>query len=217
MSKNKFILPPKGDFCSSSESDPWACYYRPFIGKVYVERINVVLDMLPAESFDSILEIGYGSGILIPYLHGISDKYVGVDIDSNDTEVTKRLDRLGMTEGVELHKCALEELELPQFDLVIAISIFEHVEDVEGLLKVISGCLKPGGHLLIGMPRVDKAMTLLFHMIGSHCIDDQHITSYHTFKKEAVDIFDFVSEKQMPPIGPALYHGGLFKKKDSAD
>lgn len=211
-----FTLPPRGTFVRSNPSDPLDYYYKPLIGRFYVERLRMALRLLPAARMGRVLEIGFGSGILVPSLMRMANEYVGVDLDADVDTVRAGLAKLGVGQGVMLLRGDLRELDLPPFDLVVAMSIFEHVAPIEDLLDTVVAGMRPGGLLLVGMPRVDKGMTMLFKSIGLSNINDLHVTSYAQFKDAALAELRLEREAWMPgalPEALALYHGGLFRKK----
>jgi len=66
--------------------------------------------------------------------------------------------------------------ESPDFDLAIAHHVLEHVSDPLRILRLLHGCLKPQGLLLLSVPRLD---TLPEHGDSYYCINDRaHILSY---------------------------------------
>jgi SAM-dependent methyltransferase len=63
----------------------------------------------------------------------------------------------------------------PIFDLVIANHVLEHVTDPLTLLRQLAAATRPGGHLLVGVPRLD---TLPIHRDRSYVISWIHVTAY---------------------------------------
>lgn len=210
-----FVLPPQGTFTRVNPTDPLDSYYSPLVGGLYARRLEMALDILPRRRFANILEIGYGSGILVPSLLGLTDDYVGVDLDADPELVRAGLRKLGASDGVTLLQGDLCTLGLPQFDLVAAISIFEHVRLIGPFLDAVAALVRPGGSLLVGMPRVSRTMSVLFKAIGYSAIDDFHVTTYAEFRAEALRRFSLAAEDRMfrcLPEALALYHVGLFTK-----
>ena len=64
------------------------------------------------------------------------------------------------------------------FNLIVAISIFEHIRDLIPVMRQAFRLLKPKGELLVGMPRVDQAMEKLFSLIGWHEAGAVHVTNH---------------------------------------
>jgi protein-L-isoaspartate O-methyltransferase len=86
-----FKLPPKGTFTSNGDDDPLKYYYIPLVGQLYISRITIALKLLSNKRFEKALEIGYGSGILLPTLCKLSNQVYGVDLISDPTLVSKQL------------------------------------------------------------------------------------------------------------------------------
>jgi SAM-dependent methyltransferase len=63
----------------------------------------------------------------------------------------------------------------PQFDLVIANHVLEHVTDPLTLMRQLAAATRPDGHLLVGVPRLD---TLPIHRDRSYVISRVHVTAY---------------------------------------
>jgi hypothetical protein len=82
----KFILPEKGTLEPNGPGDPLWYYYKPFIGILYRKRIEHCLSLLEPK-YGSILEVGYGSGILVPTLLNIADRVSGLDTVSDPERV----------------------------------------------------------------------------------------------------------------------------------
>ncbi len=80
--------------------------------------------------------------------------------------------------------------------------------------------LKPGGELLVGMPRVDRLMENLFTAIGFKGISAHHVTSPDALKIVAREYFELSDVSRFPahfPIPIALYFNMLFKKTSKKD
>ena len=217
---SKFWLPPKGSLEPNHlTDDPLRYYYYPFIGKLYQDRITQTLSLL-SPPYDRALEIGYGSGLLFPTLSKISMSFAGVDLKKPPANLKLNLSQIGLKTLPDLFtgdilSCAFQKEE---FDLVISISVFEHIKDPSEMLDEISRILSPNGSLLIGMPRVDKTMDLLFKFIGFPNIDDHHVTTHSQFLKFAEKRFILTQIKKFNPLTFSvfpLYYSMLFKKRAS--
>lgn len=216
MTSIQFKLPPRGVLQTMGESDPLEYYYKPLIGQLYVERINIALQLLENRQYQRILEIGYGSGILIPTLSQMGQEVYGVDIDSEPTEIAKQLNSLDC--HPLLSRGVADRLLFDDgcFDLVVTISVLEHIREIEVFLQEIARVMQPDGFFLVGMPRVDKAMDYLFRAIGFSEIDHHHVTSPEEMFSASSSCFKLVSQSQLPNFLPSsiyLYKAFLFQKK----
>jgi hypothetical protein len=75
----RFDLPPRGTLTPNDDVDPLPYYYNPWVGWLYRHRLQMGLDLLPAGG-RRILEIGVGSGILVPTLTKHYPEYTGTDL-----------------------------------------------------------------------------------------------------------------------------------------
>jgi len=95
----------------------------------------------------SVLDVGCGTGLVLEALSACA-RPVGVDFS-----------RLAMTycaqRGIKRLVCARVEA-LPfgndAFDLLLALDLFEHIDDDEALVREMWRLCRPGGHLLISVP-----------------------------------------------------------------
>jgi SAM-dependent methyltransferase len=212
-SEIRFHLPPPVSFTPTGLSDPLRYYYHPIIGKLYSARINLVLSLLPKKRFSRELEIGYGSGIVIPtIIDNLADTYYGVDMDSDPDQVQRNLANLGYRSNIHLLKDDIAQIDIGSFDLIIAISVFEHISDIHGLVSILHRHLADDGLLLVGMPRVDRWMNALFRLMGFSGIEQLHTTPFNTFLTACLGKFKIVEQNHYPRLLPgniALYYGCL--------
>lgn len=211
-----FQLPEKGTLDPNGPGDPLEYYYRPLVGRLYRDRIEQSLSLL-TPPYESILEIGYGSGILLPTLCSMGSNVYGVDTDSEPLRVLKSLRKVGCT--AELVRGDIQQADFPEehFDLIVSISVFEHIRDLSPVVSKIFRLLRPGGELLVGMPRVDTAMSAAFRMIGFDRIEEHHVTAYSNFLKIASEHFVLNKFRKIPSFTPrtlALYYIMLLRKPD---
>jgi len=215
MKSISLSLPPKGALVANNPDDPLDYYYRPLVGKLYTERINIALRLLGERRFQKSLEVGYGSGILIPTLCQISDKVYGVDLGSNPEATSERLGKLNCYPILSRGVPDKLDFEDNTFDLVVAISVLEHIKAIASFLQEIHRVLSPGGCLLVGMPAVNKTMEYLFQAIGFSGIEAHHVTSPEEMHQAANSIFVLKSVDRMPNFLPAntyIYKAFCFEK-----
>ncbi|MFO7709269.1 MAG: methyltransferase domain-containing protein [Desulfobacterales bacterium] len=111
---------------------------------------------------DRVLDVGCGSGRHVTAAYGLPRVMV-VGLDPAPAELRaarERLrlhDRLGEHGGGRWSLCAADGLRLPFgaecFDLVICAEVLEHVPDPARTVAETLRVLKPGGHLVVSVPR----------------------------------------------------------------
>ena len=216
MDKIKMLLPPEGALePNDAEHDPLRYYYRPLTGGLYRKRIESGLALL-RPPYRRILEIGYGSGITLPTLAQMGGELWGIDTQSVPARVSDRLEKISVhARLVQADICHWQHDGEP-FDLVVAFSVLEHIADPAVVLRRMAGLLRPHGTLLVGMPRVDKAMASMFPLIGYHGIEGHHVTTFREVCQCARPYFMLDALRVFPgwcPPWAGLYFNMLFLKR----
>ena len=199
-------------------TDPIEYYRRPLVGRIFRERINRGLRLLPDRRFPRALEVGYGSGAVLLSLAPGVDELHGLDLDADPTTATSILASRGMS--AILRQGSVYELpyETASFDLAVSFSMFEHLHEYKRGLAEVARVLKPGGLFLLGMPAVNRLMEAGFLAIGFKGINDHHVTTpaqveaafggagLRLISKAALDL------PLRRPLGARVYYDWLLEK-----
>ena len=174
MSGIELQLPPQGVLRPNDAHDPLPYYYHPWVGWLYRHRLQMGLDLLP-DGGTRVLEIGVGSGVLLPTLTKRYREYTGTD--------------LTLAAGLAAHVAPgckaefrsadlLADGDLPEnhYDAIVCFSVLEHIADAAGAARSLARALAPGGTLVTGYPMVSRLMTRAFGLIGYDRIDDHHVS-----------------------------------------
>ncbi len=98
-----------------------------------------------------VADLGAGTGYLLPLLGSHFRRVIAVDMSQQMLDVARRrLDEAGIG-NVDLRRGTIESLPLKraEVDLVLALILLHHVDDIPAVLGRIHHALKPGGRLLI--------------------------------------------------------------------
>jgi ubiquinone/menaquinone biosynthesis C-methylase UbiE len=199
-------------------TDPIEYYRRPLVGRIFRERINRGLRLLPERRFARALEVGYGAGAVLLSLAPGVDELHGLDLDADPTSVTKLLESRGAR--ATLRQGSVYELpyETDSFDLAVSFSMFEHLHEYPKGLAEVARVLRPGGLFLLGMPAVNRLMEAGFLAIGFKGINDHHVTTpsqvegafagagLRLVQKTALDL------PFRRPLGARVYYDWLLEK-----
>jgi SAM-dependent methyltransferase len=207
-------LPPKGVLHPNDEHDPLPYYYNPWVGWLYRHRLQMGLDLLPAGG-KRVLEIGVGSGVLVPTLTKRYAEYTGTDLT-----LAPGLEAL-VAPGckAEFRRAdLLADADLPEghFDAVVCFSVLEHIADSRGAARGLARALAPGGTLVTGYPMVSRLMTLAFERIGYHGIDNHHVSPPAQIAAALGEALTPVRRVSFPPAAPvtaALYQCTSWTKR----
>ena len=166
-------LPSRDQIKPNNEKDPLPFYFKPTTGWLYRHRLQMGLDLLPPGG-RRILEVGVGSGILVPTLTRHYSHYTGTDL-----VLAEGLQNLVHPNCHAKFQTAdlLDPSTLPSaaFDAIVCFSVLEHIRDSDGAARSLAHALAPGGTLITGYPMVSPVMTKAFQVIGYEGIDEDHV------------------------------------------
>lgn len=161
------FLPPKNLLTKTDAGDPLFYHYIPLIGYVFKKRLVNTLSLL-ADNYENLLEIGFGSGLLLPELARRSNNLYGVDVHEMIPAVRKMLDSLNIRADLR----RISALDLPFaddfFDAAVSVSAFEHLKPVEldKAFLELKRTLKKGGVAVISFPVRNIITDVFFQTLG---------------------------------------------------
>jgi len=124
------------------------------MGWVLRERLRWVRSVLPTSPVDSILEIGYGSGVFMYTLAPFTRALYGIDIHAHGGTVRDRLSE----NDIELSAARASGMQLPyrdgSFDAVVIVSALEFMDDPGACLDESLRVTRVGGRVITVTPRV---------------------------------------------------------------
>lgn len=182
----------------------WA--YRGVLGRVERMRFSAIAAMLRVRPHARrLLEVGYGSGILLPELARHCDELHGVDVHDEAAAVTRQLARVGVAVRlVAGDGCALPYADA-SFDTVVVVSAFEFVPDVALAAREAVRVLTPHGVLVVVTPGTSPLLDLGLRVLTGERGED-------TFEGRRAQVVpalhasgDVVEERRLPfAVGRAL-------------
>lgn len=114
-----------------------------------VER--AILDLLPEEGIDDLLDIGTGTGRMLTILAGRAERAVGIDLSREMLAVARaNLERSGLRRW-QVRQGDLYQLPLPNaaFDVAVMHQVLHYLEDPDDALTEAARVMRPGGTLLV--------------------------------------------------------------------
>src|SRR4051794_34390054 len=202
-------LPSRGVLKPNDADDPLPYYYHPWVGWLYRHRLQMGLDFLPdvPGRRGRVLEVGVGSGVLVPTLTRHYAEYTGTDLT-----LAPGLDALVAPGCRADFRSAdlLRDDDLPagHYDAIVCFSVLEHIGDADGAARGLARALAPGGTLVTGYPMVNRLMTRAFAAIGFDSIDDHHVSPPVRIAAALAGVLRPVRRVAFPPGAPvpaALY------------
>ncbi|HLC06300.1 MAG TPA: class I SAM-dependent methyltransferase [Anaerolineales bacterium] len=197
----RFILPGQDIIHETSSGDPVDYYYHPLYGLIYRRRLALALDLLGGDRVDRILEIGYGSGILLPELSRRARRLDGLDRHEELGGVRRMLEKLGVEATLrvgDIHDLPYEEGE---FNTVVCLSVLEHLTDLDRACGEIDRVLAPDGAAIVGFPVANALTSALFRWLGYRA-KEIHPSSHTQILAALRRRFDLSRMSRLPALVP---------------
>ena len=143
----------------------------------FLEKLVTQFGLEPGQN---ILDVGTGTGVLIPYLIrevGPAGSVTAIDYSENMIQICKTKHSHLKNVSVELGNIEDDSFPTESFDAVICFGLFPHLENKEKALQNINHTLKPSGKLVI-----------------AHALSSEELKTHHNNASSAV-IHDVLPEK----------------------
>ena len=118
------------------------------------EKVRSILDKIPLKSGDDVLDLGTGTGLLIPFLK----ERIGCDgsitaVDGSMGMLTIAIKKYGDVENVNFIFSDFESTIFDsKFDLIMLYSVYPHLHYPEATLKELLNNLKTDGCIIVAFP-----------------------------------------------------------------
>lgn len=194
-------IPPKHHI--PALEDPIAYYYIPVFRSFFIKRLEMCLSLLPPGRMGRLLDVGCGTGIILPELFRHTDEIWAVDNFLQE----RSLKGMMKLEKISANLAAADLLSLPfrknYFDVVMVISILEHIKALDDACLEIRRVLKPGGRIVAGFPTMNAITDrLLGGSTGFHVSSHKKIIEAMS---EAFSSFKVIHFPGIFPVDYSLY------------
>jgi 2-polyprenyl-3-methyl-5-hydroxy-6-metoxy-1,4-benzoquinol methylase len=138
--------------------------------------LNVIeaLDLPPTTQ---VLDLGCGRAIALFWLakHHPDWQLTGVELDPALASSAKRAVERGGWSNIQIIEGTVMDIkDEGSYDLAICIDVLEHVPDDVGLLKKARQALKPGGYVVLHVPRRNEQQWRLLKVFHQHRVEGEY-------------------------------------------
>ena len=154
---------------------------NPLMNFLFWERIYRVIKYIePKGSLKKVLDFGSGSGVMLPFLAEQTEEVIGVDIDLEPLKKIKQY--INFPENIQLQE-TYQEIPQKSLDLIIALDVLEHVDNLDGELENFASLLAPGGELIISGPTENFLYKIGRFLAGPSYSGHYHVRNIYDIRR----------------------------------
>jgi 2-polyprenyl-3-methyl-5-hydroxy-6-metoxy-1,4-benzoquinol methylase len=159
---------------------------NPVINWLFWQRLRTAMDHIEKSApFEKVLDFGCGSGVMLPFLAQHSKEVIAMDIDLLPLERVKKYIPLAANVTVlDAMQTPIAQLPAKSFDIINALDVLEHVDDLPRTLSDLLCLLKPGGQLVVSGPTENILYKLGRKMAGPEYSGDYHERGIAEIKRD---------------------------------
>ncbi|WP_447603659.1 class I SAM-dependent methyltransferase [Nitrospira sp. Nam80] len=135
------------------------------LGLIQRLRFWLLVSLLPRQRLSRLLEVGYGSGILLPELAQHCDELYGIDIHPNAAQVLHNLRHYQVDAKLLCGSAFTLPFDDQTFDCIVAVSCLEYMDPLDGVAREIKRVLRADGCFIFvtpgDSPLIDLGVKLL--------------------------------------------------------
>jgi SAM-dependent methyltransferase len=126
--------------------------YSPLLALPERVRFRMIARLTGRHRYNSVLEIGYGSGVFLPELQRRADRLYGIDIHPHAKEVERVVAEAGV--HATLMSASAEDMPIVSgsIDLIVAVSTLEYVDNKRKAAEEMRRVLRPSGRAAVVYP-----------------------------------------------------------------
>lgn len=176
---HKFVNPKQKDFFNE-KAEVW-----DDITVHNFEKVQYITELLGIQGGDRILDIGTGTGIMIPFYEKylVDGRIVAMDYSKKMIEIARS--KYPEKDHPMISYVVSDVYELKydaEFDLVVCYSSFPHFVDQHLAVKILSKALRKGGHLVVAHSDSAKKINCV-HVNGGVEIKNDFLPSMEILKE----------------------------------
>lgn len=149
---------------------------NPLINWLFWQRLRTAMNYIETNApYENTLDFGCGSGVMLSFLAKHSKSVTAMDIDLVPLERVKTY--IPLAENIQVldaNQVSISQLTPKSFDLINALDVLEHVDDLPHTLAALLTLLKPGGRLVVSGPTEN-----ILYQIGRKLAGPEYSGEYH--------------------------------------
>ena len=149
---------------------------NPLINWLFWQRLRTAMNYIEKHApYEHALDFGCGSGVMLSFLAKQSRNVTAMDIDLVPLERVKKY--IPLAENIQVldaNQVSISQLGPKSFDLINALDVLEHVDNLTHILSALLALLKPGGRLVVSGPTEN-----ILYQLGRKLAGPEYSGEYH--------------------------------------
>jgi 2-polyprenyl-3-methyl-5-hydroxy-6-metoxy-1,4-benzoquinol methylase len=149
---------------------------NPLINWLFWQRLRTAMNYIEKHGpYENVLDFGCGSGVMLSFLAQHSQQVIAMDIDL--VPLARVKEYIPLAENVQVldaNQVSISQLTPKSFELINALDVLEHVDDLPRTLSELLNLLKPSGRLLVSGPTEN-----ILYQIGRKLAGPEYSGEYH--------------------------------------
>lgn len=197
----KIILPERSLLKRTNDVDYFHWNYEFPIKYVQLYRFKTIIKLLGSKKYGHLLEVGTGSGIFLPELARHCEKIYACDIHPHFEEIDK-LAKHYKFNNYELKSQSIEKTDYPDdhFDVIVAVSVLEFVDDLQVAIDEIKRILKKDGIFLTICPMQNKMLDFILSFYADKTAEEEFGDARIYVTKALEQNFKVIKKGYMIPL-----------------
>ena len=184
---------------SADEPDENMFYYEaclpsytssnPLVKWLFWQRLSTIVTYLENRPRPEVaLDFGCGLGVMLPFLQEHAGTVLACDVH------TQHLERISSTNQWTNVTCyqqldAIAKDHAGHVDVILALDVLEHVDDLDHIIKTFADLLRPGGEVVISGPTENWFYRLGRRVAGYSYESEHHVRNIYDIRDGMLDRF----------------------------
>jgi ubiquinone/menaquinone biosynthesis C-methylase UbiE len=202
-------LPKRDNIQPTEIADPLKFYYLPFTRIFFIKRLALVNAMIKENTYDTLLDIGCGSGIFLKELKNRCNNLYAIDVHRKMHLVQDMIKK----EGINVNLTEASVIDLPYdsetFDCVISVSVLEHIRELDKALHEICRVAKRNAIIVLAFPVENRITDIIlrfaYTLLPNVKLEDEHVSKHSDIIHAANKIFKSSEISSYPSYIPLDY------------
>ncbi len=197
----KILLPEKSLLKKTGDVDYYDWNYKFPINLIQRYRFKKIVKLLGKKKYPRLLEVGTGSGIFLPELSKYCNQLYACDIHDNYDHIVDLCNYYDIS-GFHVNHQNIEMTDYPDsfFDVIVAVSVLEFVNNVPKAVHEIKRILKPDGIFITICPMESTILDSLLSLYSTKKPGEEFVNSRKSLRKRLEGSFFIIEKNYMVPL-----------------